>query len=104
MKRNALLLKSTSSDSGSLVIKTTSVDMYTSAYEEIKSKLESPEMVQYIVDTNLMTSRLSGYKFLGAFWTNLNNRELDICLRFKSNDGKHIEEISFITEFVYVVE
>ena len=104
MKRNAILFSKVDREDGwvtsGLVFKVTNTSTYEDAYNEIKDKLESKEVIDYIIEE----ACLADYLFDNdeTFELVETNYYRSLCLTFQNSEGEEVE-YKMSADFVLVV-
>lgn len=110
MKKNAILFSKIDREDGwvslGLVFKVNNTSTYEDAYNEIKHKLETTEMIEFITkDRSLSTSLFCDedykedktYKFSHTQWRN------KLCFVF-TNDQEEEKEYKLSADFIHVID
>lgn len=105
-KRNAILFCNVDREdlyiSGGLVFKVQYTEDYEGAYNEIKHKLETPEMIKHIIEDRCLLDDLfdddETYKFKRTYWG-----DYRLNFEFENSEG-NIVEYNFSAEFVLIIE
>lgn len=83
-----------------LAFKTNKTKKYADAYEELKSQLEAPELIEYIIEDRCLENDLFDgdltYKFRGTNWSNGKLR-----YTFMNDQGNDVE-YSFMADYIYL--
>ena len=103
MENNAILFSKIDREDawvcGGIVFKVQNTDTYVKAYNEIKDKLEAPDMIKYIIENrHLLSDCFDGdesYKFVKTYW------EFGLYFVFENNDGDQVE-YRMSADFVFV--
>lgn len=103
MKKNAILFSKVDNEDfwvcGGIVFKVENTATYEDAYNEVKHKLESPEIIDYIVEDRCLLDDLfdgdETYKFIESRWCR------GLYLTFKNDSGEEVDYRMF-TDFVVV--
>lgn len=74
--KNAILFSNIDSEDGwvlgGLVFKVENTNTYEESYNEIKSKLETPEVIDYVIKTRYLLANLfdgdATYRFVNTYW------------------------------------
>ncbi len=105
MKHNAILFSNIDREdywvTGGLVFKVDNTDSYEDAYNEVKNKLEAPDMVEYVINDRCLLSDLfegdTTYKFKRTIWKNY-----QLYFEFENSEGNVLEYI-FSPDFVRLI-
>lgn len=85
---------------GGLVFKVENTKTYQDSYNEIKSKLETEEVINHIVeDRHLLNGLFNGdksFKFVKTYWC------IGLCFVFENNDGEELE-YRMSADYVWVI-
>ena len=103
-KENAILFSKIDMEDawvcGGLVFKVENTNTYEDSYNEIKSKLETDEVINYVVEDRCLVSGLfngdESFKFSNTYW----NRGLYFV--FKNEEDEEVE-YKMSADYVYVV-
>jgi len=86
--------------SSGIALKVKNNNTYNDAYNEIKDKLETPEMIKYVIeDSCLMDDLFDGdtsYKFIKTYWN------FALFYVFQNSEGNEVEH-RFSADFILVV-
>lgn len=93
MKKNAILFSKVDQEDywvgGGIVFKTDKTSAYKDAYNELKEKLEDPELINHIIeDRCLMDDYFEGdetYKFIKTYWA------YALFYVFENSEGNQVE-------------
>ena len=104
MKKNAILFSKVDREDGwvtsGLVFKVTNTSTYEDAYNEIKDKLESKEVIDYIIEDGYLEDYLfdndETYKLIKTEYIH------SLCLTFQNSEGEEVE-YKMSADFVFVV-
>jgi len=102
MKKNAILFSKVDTEDawvcGGIVFKVSNTATYEGAYNEIKDRLEEPEMIEHIIeDRHLLDDLFDGdetYKFVRTLW------RFGLCFVFENVDGDE-KEYKMSADFVW---
>lgn len=105
MKKNAIIFSNVDREdywvSGSIVLKVKNTDTYEDAYNEIKHKLETPEMIAFIIDDYSLDADLfdgdETFKFKRTYWSH------GLFFVFENSEGEELEHRKS-ADFTYVVD
>jgi hypothetical protein len=85
--------------SGGLVFKVQNTGTYEDAYNEIKNKLEAPELIAYIIEDRCLLDDLfdndETFKFVKTYW------KFGLYFVFENSEGEEVEE-RYSAYFVWV--
>ena len=103
MEKNAILFSNVDREdywvTGGLVFRVENRNNYEDAYNEIKHKLETPEMVQYIIEDRCLLDDLfegdETYKFKRTYWS------YTLYFQFENSEGEQTE-YRFSADFVLI--
>lgn len=93
MKKNAILFSNVDREdywvSGGIVFKVQNIDTYEGAYNEIKDKIETSEMIKYIIEDRCLLDDLfdndETYKFVKTYL------QYDLFFVFENIEGEQVE-------------
>jgi hypothetical protein len=105
MKKNAILFSRVDREdywvSSGISFKVKYLETYEEAYEEVKEQLESPEMIEYIIDDCCLLNDLfhfdETFKFYRTYWS------MGLVFEFINTDG-HIVEHRYSCDFIFIGE
>lgn len=106
MKKNAILFSNVDREdywvSGGICFKVENTGTYVDAFNEIKHKLETPEMIQYIIDDySLLSDLFEGdetYKLVTTVW-----KDFSLVFVFENSEGD-TKEHKKSANFIYLSE
>jgi hypothetical protein len=85
--------------SSGIAFNVSNTDTYEDAYNEIKEKLETPEMIKHVIEDSCLEDDLfegdETYKFVKTYW------EYGLFYVFKNEDGDEVEH-RFSADFILV--
>lgn len=104
MKKNAILFAKVDREdywvTGGLVFKVENTSFYEDAYNEVKERLETPEMIEHIIgDRCLVDDLFEGdetFKFVKTYW------RYSLYFVFENEEGEQ-KEYRMSADFVHVI-
>ena len=95
MKKNAILFSRVDIEdgwaTGGLVFKVENTNTYEDSYYEIKSKLESDEIINYLIEDRCLLDDLfkgdESFKFIETYW------QYNLYFVFQNNEGDEVEYV-----------
>jgi len=104
MERNAILFSKVDREDGwvcgGIVFKVVNTKNYQDAYDEVKDKLETPSLVNHIIEKHCLLADLFNYdetfKFVRTYW------EFGLNFVFENSDGDETE-YRMCADFVCVI-
>lgn len=101
MRHNAILFSRVDREdywvTGGLVFNIKNAESYKDAYNEVKDKLEAPDMVNYIIEDRCLLDDLfdgdETYKFKRTYWN------YQLFFEFENSEGNTVEYV-FSADFV----
>lgn len=83
--------------SSGIAFRVSNTNTYEDAYNEIKDQLETPEMVEYVIEDACLRDDLFNhddtFKFIKTYWT------YGLCYVFQNSDGYEVEH-RFSADFI----
>lgn len=103
-KKNAILFSKVDREdfwvSGGLVFKVENTKTYRESYEEIKSKLESEDVINHVIEDRCLLDDLfdgdESFKFLKTYW------DMGLYFVFENKEGEQVE-YRMSADYVYLV-